>query len=457
MRQGRAFGIHVLLGSQTLGGAYSLARSTLGQMAVRIALQCSETDAHLILSEDNSAARLLSRPGEAIYNDANGLIEGNHPFQVVWLSDARREDYLKRIHALSTREPPRWSTRQIVFEGNIPADIARNTLLDSLLRVDAWPEPRACEKTGTGSEQLSATLGDERANEVPVPVFSQAPPAQPHAWLGEAIAIKDPTAAVFVPQNGCNLLLIGPREEAALGIMGTAIVSLAAQYLPAGRSLVNGQPLANGRPHSAERSSTSSKPSASGTKGASLGKLASLLPHPVRTAGRRELAGLIADLAQEVDRRMAADKADAPTIYLFIRDLARFRDLRRDDEMGFSFSSEPRAVSPGRRFADILREGPAVGVHTIVWCDTLNNLNRAVDRQGIREFDLRVLFQMAAADSSQLIDNPQAGKLGPNLALVLQRRRRPPGKIPPLRLAAGGIYGMGSGAIARPRGGGGGE
>src|SRR5262249_7713072 len=46
--QGRAFGLHVLLGSQTLGGAYSLARSTIDQMAVRIALQCSEADAHLI-------------------------------------------------------------------------------------------------------------------------------------------------------------------------------------------------------------------------------------------------------------------------------------------------------------------------------------------------------------------------------------------------------------------------
>lgn len=39
VRQGRAFGIHVILGSQTLGGAYGLARSTIGQMAVRIALQ----------------------------------------------------------------------------------------------------------------------------------------------------------------------------------------------------------------------------------------------------------------------------------------------------------------------------------------------------------------------------------------------------------------------------------
>src|SRR6266568_6635179 len=80
VRQGRAFGIHVLLGSQTLGGAYSLARSTIDQMAVRVALQCSEADGHLILSEENHAARLLSRPGEAIYNDANGLVEGNDPF-----------------------------------------------------------------------------------------------------------------------------------------------------------------------------------------------------------------------------------------------------------------------------------------------------------------------------------------------------------------------------------------
>ena len=64
-------------------------------MAVRIALQCSEADAHLILSEDNTAARLLTRPGEAIYNDANGMIEGNNLFQVVWLSDEKREEYLR--------------------------------------------------------------------------------------------------------------------------------------------------------------------------------------------------------------------------------------------------------------------------------------------------------------------------------------------------------------------------
>ena len=107
VRQGRAFGMHVFLGSQTLGGSYSLPRATLGQMAVRIALQCSEADAHLILSEDNTAARLLTRPGEAIYNDANGMMEGNNLFQVVWLPDERREMYLERIQEMCReREHP---------------------------------------------------------------------------------------------------------------------------------------------------------------------------------------------------------------------------------------------------------------------------------------------------------------------------------------------------------------
>jgi hypothetical protein len=87
VRQGRAFGIHVLLGSQTLGGAYTLARATLGQMVIRVALQCNEADAYLIMDDNNSAPRLLSRPGEGIYNDAAGAVEGNSPFQVVWLAD----------------------------------------------------------------------------------------------------------------------------------------------------------------------------------------------------------------------------------------------------------------------------------------------------------------------------------------------------------------------------------
>ncbi len=198
VRQGRAFGIHVLLGSQTLGGAYTLARSTIGQMAVRIALQCSESDAHLILSEENTAARLLTRPGEAIYNDANGLYEGNHPFQVVWLPDNERDDYLHRITQLAEQKGLAHMP-QIVFEGNVLSDPGENPALKELLLERQWP--KTC----------------------PVP----------QAWIGAAVAIKDPTSATFLPQNGANLLLVGHREEAALGVLANCLISLAAQHPPA--------------------------------------------------------------------------------------------------------------------------------------------------------------------------------------------------------------------------------
>ena len=131
VRQGRAFGIHVILGSQTLGGAYTLARATIGQMVIRIALQCNEADAYLIMDQDNPAPRLLSRPGEGIYNDTAGSIEGNSPFQAVWLSDRVRETYLAKIRAQadkSVRDYP----GPIVFEGNAPADVRENYLLDGL-------------------------------------------------------------------------------------------------------------------------------------------------------------------------------------------------------------------------------------------------------------------------------------------------------------------------------------
>ena len=114
VRQGRAFGIHVVLGSQTLGGAYTVARTTLGQMVIRIALQCNEADAYLIMDESNPAPRLLTRPGEGIYNDSAGALEGNSPFQTVWLSDDVRDQYLDKVRQRAARSGKRTPDRSFM-------------------------------------------------------------------------------------------------------------------------------------------------------------------------------------------------------------------------------------------------------------------------------------------------------------------------------------------------------
>ncbi|MBM3128264.1 MAG: hypothetical protein FJ009_06440 [Chloroflexi bacterium] len=125
------------------------------------------------------------------------------------------------------------------------------------------------------------------------------------------------------------------------------------------------------------------------------------------------------ELATETQRRIDADEANASPRFLFLYGLQRARDLRQDDNFAMpSFdSTQPAAPNPAQQFSAILRDGPEVGIHTLVWCDTVTNLNRGLDRRGLREFAMRVVFQMGAEDSANLIDSPAASKLGAHRAL----------------------------------------
>lgn len=392
VRQGRAFGIHIHLGSQTLGGAYSLARATLDQMAVRIALQCSEVDAHLILSEGNNAARLLGRPGEAIYNDANGRIEGNSPFQIVWLSESERARQLATISALATDAGYSPAEPAIVFEGHVLASIARNGRLAEQLRT-------------------SELLADVN---------------EPTIWLGESVEIKDPTRMVFRRQGGNHLLIIGQNEESALALATCGLWGLASGLIrqpePGSQdrprfSLIDGTP--TDAPH-----------------GTALREIAAMIPQHVAIAGRRDAIRCIEDVAAEVDRRLQSQESTWPCEFLFLYDLGRIRELRKSDD-DFEFRRPGSEVPPSERLKFILQEGPAVGIHVIAWCDSLTNLQRVFDRNALRQFSSRVLFQMSATDSSMLIDSPVAGNLGPQRALFVDEEAGKVEKFRPYALPDG--------------------
>lgn len=376
VRQGRAFGIHVILGSQTLGGAFSIARSTIGQMAIRIALQSSESDAYLIMSEDNAAPRLLSRPGEAIYNDASGMVEGNSPFQVVWLPDDKRETYLKRLTSLVQEAAVSPPTPPIVFEGNIPADLSRNHLLMSLLGGQSHP-----------------------------PTTAAAP-----AWLGDPVSIKEPTSALFRRQSGGNLLIVGQQEDAAMAIFVASAISLDAYHKAAMAHAHH-----NGTPSARFVFLDASPPDA--PESGVLPRLAPYLTCPSTICSPRECSRVLAELNEELSKR-ESDNGSASTtpIYVFIHGLQRFRDLRKGDEFEFSVGDKPQTTS--QVFQRLLREGAAHGIHVLAWCDAVTNLDRCLDRRGLREFESRVLFQMSASDSTHLIDGPQASGLGRYRAIL---------------------------------------
>ncbi|MBM3979735.1 MAG: cell division protein FtsK [Planctomycetes bacterium] len=420
VRQGRAFGMHVLLGSQTLGGAYSLARSTIDQMAVRVALQCSDADAQLILSKDNTAARLLSRPGEAIYNDQNGLIEGNDPFQVVWLTEERREQLLEDLHA---RAGDRWPA-PLVFSGNTSAPLESNRAL---------------------AKQLASP------SRVKVPT----------AWLGDPVAIKEPTAALFRPHGGANLLMIGQSEDSARALFVASLLGLAAQPTRSEPNPPAPFPEGEGGEGAIEDTITNAARGQFGARtppsllGKGVGGLGSALllldgtPDDAdsadalrafaeqvpgaRAVARAELPAALAEVAAEIERRQKGEAERAPR-FLFIFGVHRFRELRKaDDDFSFGRRGE-REPSPAERLAAILKDGPLAGVHVVAWCDSLVNLNRVFDRPLLREFAMRVLFQMSATDSSTLMDAPTASKLGRHRALFLHEEQERAEKFRPYGL-----------------------
>jgi hypothetical protein len=106
-------------------------------------------------------------------------------------------------------------------------------------------------------------------------------------------------------------------------------------------------------------------------------------------------------------------------IFLLVFNLSRFRDLRRnEDDLGFSGFGEDKPTATDRQFSEILREGPLVGIHVLIWCDTYSNISRWLDRQTLRDLDQRVLFQMSATDSSNLMESPAASRLGIHRAIL---------------------------------------
>jgi len=365
VRQGRAFGIHALLGSQTLGGAYTMARTTLGQMVIRIALQCNEADAYLIMDDSNPAPRLLSRPGEGIYNDTAGTVEGNSPFQVVWLPDEERDAALEIVSQIAESRGKSYPA-PVVFEGNAPSDIRENNELAALLAAPAIRPTHAAR-----------------------------------LWLGAPNSIKGPTEAVFHRQSGNNLLLIGHRDEATLAIFSVGLLALAAQYPRDGARFI----LCDGNPP--------------GTPARDyLERVVRAIPHPVMLSQAGDLPQTMKDLADEMKRRSDdAHGAEAPPMFLFIHGLQKFNKLRYEEDFGFGTPDPDAPPNPALILNNLVCEGTRLGFHIIAACDTFNNLNRYLSRKALTEFEMRVLFQMSANDSASLIDSPKAANLGLHRAL----------------------------------------
>ncbi|MBB6440344.1 FtsK/SpoIIIE domain-containing protein [Phycisphaera mikurensis] len=395
VRQGRAFGMHAVLGSQSLSGAAQLARGTLGQMAVRIALACNEADSQLILGDDNPAAGTLVRPGEAIHNDRGGEVEANRRFQVAWLPEGEQAEVLAGIRELAeSRAGGKPAPGPVVFEGGAAADLGDNAELRRL-REASPPD---------------------------------AGPAEPVFWVGEPIALSGPVAVRLERVRNGHIAAAGGGEGDRRDLLLNAAACLAPQFPPSAPA--DGLPplwavLGGGVDGLDERVRAAG-------------------PSGTRAVGGARAADALAAFHAELLRREAEGDAEEAAAVLALFGVERIRGLEPEEEAFAlpSFDDEPgeaeaaEAVAPGAALADLVERGAACGLHLLLLADGADALESAVGRAGLRAFNTRVLFQMSSNDSAALTDATDAAGLGPLRGLVFREDRGTAVPFRPYRASA---------------------
>ncbi|MEN0013735.1 MAG: FtsK/SpoIIIE domain-containing protein, partial [Solirubrobacteraceae bacterium] len=173
VRLGRAFGVHLVLASQTLSGTSGLGRHTLGLLPGRIALQSSDADSRLLLADDNADARLLNRPGEGILNLRGGVNEANRRFQASFIDVDDRATLVKRLRERADADG--FTERPVVFEGSVA------------VTVDALPEE----------------------------VWSLDPTKTIRLPLGLPLTLDGPVVAELRREPGGHLLIVAEEDAAA--------------------------------------------------------------------------------------------------------------------------------------------------------------------------------------------------------------------------------------------------
>lgn len=353
IRKGRAFGINTLFSSQSLSGN-SIQKNTRELIDIRIALMCSDTDATAILDERNPAARDLTRPGEGIYNAENGKVGGNKRFQAFFVEKGELHKTIEEVVAFAKSQPNQKTPfKQIIFRGSEKAHIEKEG--HPLTNVNALANPK------------SITL-----------------------WLGEPVAIADDVTATIRKQGGANLLVAGYDEGTGLRVMASSIISIAAQhpqdtakfyyfnFFNVDSELVN-------VPH----------------------ELFNNVQQQIENVGSRDVRNALQSIKEDIEKRLLEGASNNPNIYLAFFSFQRGRAFRKD---GYTMSGE------GDLLSFILKEGPDVGVFTMIQVDTMDNFSKNLDDNLLREFSQRVASQMNPDNSVKIIGNQKAAKLSDNRA-----------------------------------------
>jgi DNA segregation ATPase FtsK/SpoIIIE, S-DNA-T family len=216
---------------------------------------------------------------------------------------------------------------------------------------------------------------------------------------GESVSISPAVVFPVTNQAGRNMLLVGAEDAMAAAVMHVATVSFVRSVRAKGL-----QP--------AVVTIQGAKPT--DAKALTLPQLWKTLPCSFTSFDIRGDKEGVAPVHQLLQARMADSAAQADPLLLNIVQLGRLRNLKRDEEFSFGQSE----VSADKMLEEVLRDGPSHSIHVMIWAESYSTVNRWLSRSALREMEIRLLMQMSANDSSNLVDSVAASKLGEHVMLL---------------------------------------
>ncbi len=213
-------------------------------------------------------------------------------------------------------------------------------------------------------------------------------------WLGEPAALGPPVEVTLRRQEGANLLVIASGDAVGPGLLHAAVATAVKGHGGALQTWV----LDLGGLETGF--------------GDALGALRA--DPPVRVARRRSITAMLDQVGQVVAQRRDGQRFDEPPCLFVIAHLERSHELAATHDGGAAATADPELET----LLMVLRDGPEVGVHCLVWCESFDQLAARLGERPTRHFGLRVATALPAEDSLALLDSAYGASLRPHHALL---------------------------------------
>ena len=344
----RKFGINLVLATQKLPSSSILPKDLI---ANRVVFKSSPADFSSLISLPINGKVPQLHTGECIYNSESGSPYDNHKVQGFLVTKHDIDKLLNQISEFSDNLHYKRKHDMVVFRGNDLPEFRNRRVA-------------RCHQTPSN---MPESIG---------------------IYLGESISIHETdVCAILRKESANNILILGGESHVAQRIAYYATISASTAHTDQSATFV-----------------TLNFMRREDTLNEELQSVFESLPFSSQIVSKTaEIVETLTAIKEEIDERRKDEERPQDHIYLSIYafQLARMFDKggRRGDDVSES----------GMLLDYILKNGPAVGIFTIMQCDNWDNLSRIGNP--LSSFTYRVALQMTENDSNKIVGSSIASKL----------------------------------------------